>query len=992
MNNLLQEKRKSGFGKFFGYLIVFFALLFAGVLFTATTWMVWGLEEALPGLEVRLQKGQIKPFEGRVELTGLAFLQKGKPVLQMSKLAVDISLKSLIKKQLIVDRILLYKGGIWLKELENGGWRVAGVDLPMAKEASTNSTADTPSSQPETPFVIDDLGVGFRGILLSQLTFHVEELKRQKSVVLKRLQITNPGLLHSASQLGLILEVALDKAALGLYGQATPFAPDIEFKGHLDVDKFSLATPKEYVSSIPPSLEGLVSSNLDLDLSYSKTDTSNFIVNGTLKLAGLKIEQDELALQLPLTIFKGKVLAYLPKATEPTGTIEGELTTQNGAFNMVGEKPMDGAIKDFSFMGKLNPKGGQGKVILTGVNGSAFVAPNKKGLMAFNELLLNELQFGSEKNVAIKEVKLGELNVQVTGEEKPLLALEEIDLQQLQYTPQGRLTLDAVTVTNSQVHVHRAGDGSWPWSANETKTTPPATTEKVTIPEDIKKADEKSVTDKVATETAVDETVEKSALSYSLGSLTFPKGISLTFNDEGVEPRVLLKGSIDTLQLGPIDSESPEKNTMFKINGSVGEYGKFDFAGSAKPLNEAKDLIVKGAIKAIDLTQYSSYVVPELGYNIKSGSLDISTDTNIADNKIAGKNNLMLKMFQLVSAKGNKSKEINKKLPMPMDAALDILRNKNGDIKMAVPVTGSLDSPNVDFSEAINKVLGAVSVKAAKTTAIVALGPVGLALAAAEMVGSAAIDSAENSYLKPVNFDAGSSELKIEAKKKLDDMAAYLSTKQQQRITACGLVVLKDQLVIAKLIGKTLKANKSNSTAEVQTAPPPQTNAPDKLVKKKYYTVRVASFKSITMANKSHDNWQKRGHKVLIRELIGKGGIKWHAVSIGQLATSKEARMLSQTVNKQHNINSFVVKIMVEESENLDKSDNIALQNTAMQSANPVDVLMTQKLNLLAKARSSVVKNYLVTKGKVSKDRIFSCLPVPPKADDIEGPRVTFSF
>ncbi len=218
----------------------------------------------------------------------------------------------------------------------------------------------------------------------------------------------------------------------------------------------------------------------------------------------------------------------------------------------------------------------------------------------------------SKKNVAIKEIKLGELNVQVTGEKKPLLVLDEIGLQELQYTPDGRLTLAAATVTHSRVNVHRSQDGSWPWTVKEMKSTTPETPDKPTLLLDNKKkAEDNTPTDKVATKTAAADPVEKSALSYSLGSLTFPKGISLTLFDEGVKPTVLVNGRIDTLQLGPIDSQTPEQDTMFKINGGVGEYGQFDFAGSAKPLHEQKDLIVKGAIKAIDLPPYSSYVVPD---------------------------------------------------------------------------------------------------------------------------------------------------------------------------------------------------------------------------------------------------------------------------------------------------------------------------------------------------------------------------------------------
>ncbi|MBF0379623.1 MAG: DUF748 domain-containing protein [Magnetococcales bacterium] len=1009
MEYLLDEKPKSGFGKFLVYLIVFIALSIAGVLYTATTWMVWGLEKGLPGLEVRLQEGKIKPLEGRVELIGLEFLQKDEPVLQMSKLAVDISLRSLIKQQIIVDRILLHKGGIWLKELEGGNWQVAGVELPKSQEEASNNNSTPTSPEAEAPFIIDELGVGFRGILLSQLTFNIQELKRYNTIVLRRLQLSSPGLLHSASQIGLALDVALDRGSLALYGQATPFTPVVEFNGHLDIDKFSLAIPKQFVATIPPSLQGSFSSNLDLDIAYSKTQTTNLKANGTLELAGFQITQDNIALQLPLTIFRGGLYAALPQASSPTGTVEGELTTQNGSFNMTGEKPVGVTLTDFSFKGSVNPKGGNGSILLTGVNGSAALTPDKNSLLAFNRLLLDELKFGVDKNVAVKEVKLGQLNVQVTGNNKPILALEEIDLQQLQYSSQGRLTLQAINVTDSSVYIHRSLAGKWPWTLEEKKTAVADNNEKLdqTLPGDTQAKEESLTQDPPDNAESKEQTVKsdldnqgetsdqedqaaKSALAYSLGSLTLPKGLTFTLFDEGVKPAVLVNGRIDTLEIGPIDSEAPGDETAFKIIGGVGEYGKFDFAGSAKPLNETPDLVVKGAINAFDLPPYSSYVVPELGYLIKSGTLDISTDTKVADNKIDGKNKLNLKMFNLVSAKSLKSKEISKKLPMPMDAALNLLRSNNGDIKMAIPVSGTIDKPNVDFSEAINKVVGGVSVKAAKTTAIVALGPVGLALAAVDMVGSAAIDSAQQSNLKPVNFKAGSSFLNQDEKKVLDEIATFLAKQKKKRITACGIVVPKDQLVLTSKIGKESKDDSSPETTNNQ--PSQQVDVTKSRVLEKFYTVRVASFKKIARANKSRDIWQKRGHKVLIRELKGKSGITWHAVSIGVLPTSKEAKKLSRTIKTIYKTDSFVAKVKGAEAKKLGMLAAVSSTNVISDNSKPEDILITQKLNSLAKERAAVVKNYLVTKGKVSMDRIFSCLPVPPNVDDKKGPRVTFSF
>jgi hypothetical protein len=926
----MQTVQKYSWKKMLVRPLLIVAILLAGVLLTASQWIVLGIERGLPGIAVQLDSALINPVNGRVELTGLVFTKQDEEVLQLSSLVVDLSMRSLFKKQLVLDQFKTGQGRVWIEEQKSAGWRVAGVDLPLANEPITEEPAIT-AAGPDTASAaaIDALGVGFRQILLDRLTLNIKEGGRQSSLLLTQLKVTSPGVLKSSSQLVLALDSGLGAATVRSEGRIEPFADPVRFQGYIDLVDIPLVLLKSYVAATPPSLQGFLSSDIDLDLIYSHKAVSDFKVNGGVTLSGFAVEQDGLTVNLPLTTWKGEVALSMPVTLQPAGTIKGELTSQQGS------------------VGLENIKAGLDKVLLSGV------------------------EFKLSEQVGVDRIELANLNIETAGEKRPLLAVEEIGLEQLQYALAGRMDLNSVAVTGSRVYMHRRADGGWSWSkiADSSKSSSKSV---ATTPV----AEAEGGKTETATETKAEAEVVES-LSYKIGALSFSKGVLLTLMDEGVSPVVSVDGRIDSLELGTLDSKTPKEATPFKITGGMGRYGKFKFSGESRPLLAALDILLKGSVSGISLPQFSPYVTPEFGYLIGNGSLDLETDTKIADNGIIGKNIVMLKMLKLVSAKTDKSAEIAKKLPVPMESVLDLLRDGNGDIEMTIPVSGSLDSPNIDFSGPIGKVAGKVSVKAAKTTAFAALGLVGLALAAVEMVGTVAIEGEEQSHLKPVVFKPGSSRLSSVGKKKLRKLAAYLRKKQERRITACGVVVKADKV---QLIKSSRRGAASSSG----------TNKRDR----KFYTVRVASSKKLALAEKARKTWKKRGYESLIREITGRKGQKWHLVSIGLFAKKSKAQEMDGLIRKSHKVSTIITKTWGEGTKEVSElSQDSVGKKTIPKKIVPQKIIIGPKtLARLAKRRSAAVKKYLVKYGKISHDRIFSCTPTQPKAGDKEGSRVEFAF
>ncbi|MBF0448493.1 MAG: DUF748 domain-containing protein [Magnetococcales bacterium] len=1038
--------------KWFVILFAVPTVLLVGLLLTSTQWMKFGLEKGLPGIQVELERGGINLLNGRVELTELVFQREKKPVLHLSNLVLDLSMDHLFKQQFVLDQLRIADGELWAEQLKSGGWRLAGVDLSSAPGPGKTPTSEPKPQEQEAATDIDALGVGFAELLLEKLTVHLQEGGRNRTVYLQEIQVNSPGLLQTKSQLALLLKVGMGPASVDVTGKVTPFDVPIHFDGDLKLKGISLALAKPYADAIPASLEGQLSSDLGVNLNYSPQADSIFKIDGGITLSHFSLQQDALDLKLPSTTWNGsiqttlaadsavhanldgafevkqiqvqqsgeqpllagvqslawngKIKADLPIDAPPTGLLTGELKSQGVGFERSGiQQPITGGVDALSWKGSVTQQGGEGDLQVHGISGE--MAGEKPAVMNLGFLHVDGVKFDLSQKVGVAGISLANLNLLMQGQSAPLLAVDGIGLKSLHYDPAGRVTLDQATVSGSQVRLHRDVTGQWPWSVqaqSNAETVETGETEQSVQAESARPGAEKAA-DVVAESSASD-----SSFSYQLGGLTFLEGIQFSLYDEGVEPVVNMSGQITELSLGSLDSLAPEQETPFKLVGEVGEKGTFDFAGYGKPLLSDPDVLIKGFVKAVSLPPFSPYVVPELGYQFSSGSLDIYGDMKLAKNEIKAENKLTLKMFKMDSANTDKSAEIAKKLPLSMDSALDLLRDGNGDIEIKLPVTGPMDAPNVDFNDAIGKVMGKVSAKAAKTTAIAALGPFGLALSALEMVGSAAIEAEEQRNLAPLLFSAGSATLTESGRQRLDQLATYLGTKKGRRITACGKVVSADEPILAAMDNQTFVAQQF-STAKATSIKPAAlvtTDARQRSQGVAGYTVRVSSFKSLSRAEKARKIWRERGYDALIRELPGREGVRWQAVSVGQFANRAEALALVETLRQNYQVEGVLSKSQVEismagtvaETKPVDvpvatipvQQGAAAAGKFASVEGAAAVVALSDRMLGLAKSRSAVVIEYLTVSANVALDRVFGCLPVAARADDEQGPRVEFSF
>jgi hypothetical protein len=117
----------------------------------------------------------------------------------------------------------------------------------------------------------------------------------------------------------------------------------------------------------------------------------------------------------------------------------------------------------------------------------------------------------------------------------------------------------------------------------------------------------------------------------------------------------------------------------------------------------------------------------------------------------------------------------------PLGTAIALLEDRDGYVKIDVPVQGKLDDPNFRVLAALNPVI----MKAVAGTAALAIQPLGSVL----LVGSLLADQALKVTFNPALFDPKSTELNPAAEKYLTELAVKLSEKPKLALRVCGVAV-----------------------------------------------------------------------------------------------------------------------------------------------------------------------------------------------------------
>ncbi len=252
--------------------------------------------------------------------------------------------------------------------------------------------------------------------------------------------------------------------------------------------------------------------------------------------------------------------------------------------------------------------------------------------------------------------------------------------------------------------------------------------------------------------------------AVKIGKLTLHGG-NVNFSDRYIKPNYSanltdIGGAITGL------SSAPDSTADVDLRGKMNGAAPVSISGKINPLG--KDLFVdlKAGVKGIELSPFTPYSGKYAGYAIDKGQLSLDVRYHIKDRKLEAENNLFLDQFTFGEPVASPDAT-----HLPVQLAVALLKNRNGEIDIHLPIGGSLDDPQFSLSELIIQVV--VNMLSKAVTAPFAL------------IGSLFGGGEELSHLE---FPPGQQGIDVAGKNKLANLAQALIDRPALKLEIIGLI------------------------------------------------------------------------------------------------------------------------------------------------------------------------------------------------------------
>ncbi len=249
----------------------------------------------------------------------------------------------------------------------------------------------------------------------------------------------------------------------------------------------------------------------------------------------------------------------------------------------------------------------------------------------------------------------------------------------------------------------------------------------------------------------------------SLGTLALDR-MSLHLLDRSIEPNCAfdvqeLSGSVRDI------STDPKGPATVDLNGRVSQFSPFSVTGTVDPLAKDVSLDLTVSCKNIDMAAFSAYMEKYGGYPLVKGKLLLDLHYDIARRALSATNKIIL--ADLTLGPKNNSPDATH---LPVKLGIALLKDRNGNIVLDVPLSGSLDDPKFQVVPLVWQFILENLYKAAKSP-FTLLG---------------AVVGGKGEELSHVDFSPGSAVLSAEEQAKIRKLGAALYERPALELEIAG--------------------------------------------------------------------------------------------------------------------------------------------------------------------------------------------------------------
>lgn len=240
---------------------------------------------------------ELNLFSGRVVVEELALYKSAARVLYLEKLAVDLSVLSLLEQRLHIESLTVQGLSLTVQQEAGAPLQIAGSALPTAAEDKNAATGDIPSAW---RFGIDQLTISDSALLILHPQF--SETVQLNSISLGALAMWRPEYVTP-----LRLRLALREGNIDIKAKSSPFSVEPEHKIELKITSLALANFAALAKPLLSTLQGTLSTEIQLQLQQDTNHKLSFNQQGSLSLNGLNLRYKGEQLTQKSLQWEGKV-------------------------------------------------------------------------------------------------------------------------------------------------------------------------------------------------------------------------------------------------------------------------------------------------------------------------------------------------------------------------------------------------------------------------------------------------------------------------------------------------------------------------------------------------------------------------------------------------------------------------------------------------------------------------------------------------------------
>lgn len=690
------------------------------------------------------------PFTSTLTINELQlFDQANSQTLSVEHAEVSIHLHRLLLKQLYVSEFLLEGTEIEIVK-EQQRLVVAGVDV----SGSAGTEENVAAVEPQGDSSLSDFTLVIPELTLRRVLFNSQVDGTPHTLLLNELLIANTSLSQVQQQISLSIQALVNEAPLTLNS-------DIALQAGVGTIDSAFSLAQLDLQTVSPML---------VDLGASVSGELSIKGNPKVKVTSENIGVNSEQIVLSITELD---LNYAPWIVEGASDV---LTIDN--LNMTALP--NGVIQHLA--ATVATQLSQGNV---GLQTSDNSVVNWEQVSLTTELQLVDMQ----PNIVIEQIDISSLNLSEDRSLTPLapiLSIGQLSVSEVQFRD-NHLNVDTVAIAGLKTDINVNPDKSIVSMVDTSALTPEPEPE----PEDNTAATE-SVTEpstpSVPAEQAESIPEKSSGLTLALGNLLLADAAHIHIKDQSVSPVFEQKITIETLQAGPFDSRDSSLKSPFELLAKDDNYLKIVAKGHARPFADKLNALFTANISELDLPSVSPYVKDGLGFEMKTGQLDVGVEVRIQDGEIDGETKLFLRGVDMSSADEVEQGTIKEGKAMPLNYALGLLKDDQGNIDLGVPLRGNVAEPSFGVEGFLGLVLKKAAMSQAKnylmTTFVPYASVVSVALSGAEYLLKVKFE--------PLVFQKGGVELTAENQQYLGQLVLLMQDKPELQLKTCALGTYAD--------------------------------------------------------------------------------------------------------------------------------------------------------------------------------------------------------